>query len=186
MHFALPPRKTSHPPPYTRTYRSTPIRRKQLQVGAIIACAILVLIYLARRLFAESAERAPPGTPETILVTLLDPDGMSKEYMNRIIENRKYYAAKQGQYLRCLPAWQMSNRHIHRLWHLLPQRYRLRYRQLPSQLGYCSRCPPRHDSSPVLDIFLHSLASCAHHESFPIPQLTHNGPKAHGIDNAQG
>ncbi len=105
MHFALPPRKTSHPPPYTRTYRSTPIRRKQLQFGGIITCAALVLVYLATRLFADSPERPPPGTPETVIVTLLDPVGMSKEYMNRITENRKHYAAKQGLYFGKASKW---------------------------------------------------------------------------------
>ena len=58
-----------------------------------------MLVYLATRLFAESPRRLPPGTPETVVVTLLDPDGMSKEYMNRIIENRKHYAVKQGSCL---------------------------------------------------------------------------------------
>ena len=57
---------------------------------------MLALIYLATRLFADSPGRPPPGTAEAVVVTLLDPDGMSKEYINRITENRKHYAAKQG------------------------------------------------------------------------------------------
>ena len=96
MHFAMPPRKTSHPPPYARASRSSPIRRKQLQFIALVAFALLFLIYLGTRLFGSSAERAPPGTPEVVVVTLLDEATMSDEYRARIMENRKYYAEKNG------------------------------------------------------------------------------------------
>lgn len=96
MHFAMPPRKTSHPPPYARTSRSSPIRRKQLQVLGLIACSIITLIYLATRLFSSSAEKIPAGTPEVVIVTLLDDATMSDEYRERIMENRRYYASKQG------------------------------------------------------------------------------------------
>ena len=96
MHFALPPRKTSHPPPYARASRSSPIRRKQLQAVGVIACAALMLIYFAIRLFSSSAERVPAGTPEVVVVTLLDDATMSDEYRERIMENRRYYASKHG------------------------------------------------------------------------------------------
>ena len=96
MHFAMPPRKTSQPPPYARASRSSPIRRKQLQSVALIACTLLVFIYLGTRLFGSTAEKAPPGTPEVVVVTLLDEATMSDEYRARIMENRKYYAEKNG------------------------------------------------------------------------------------------
>ncbi|MCJ1278582.1 hypothetical protein MMC21_006399 [Puttea exsequens] len=96
MHFALPPRKTSHPPPYARASRSSPIRRKQLQFGAIIACGVLLLLYLATYLFSGYSERAPSGTPEVVVVTILDEATMSDEYRDRIKENRNYYAARHG------------------------------------------------------------------------------------------
>ncbi len=96
MHFALPPRKTSHPPPYARASRSSPIRRQQLQVFGVIACTILTLIYFATRLFSSSAEKVPADTPEVVIVTLLDDATMSDEYRERIMENRRYYASKQG------------------------------------------------------------------------------------------
>ena len=96
MHFAMPPRKTSQPPPYARASRSSPIRRKQLQFVALLACALLVLIYLGIRLFGSSGEKAPPGTPQVVVVTLLDEATMSDEYRARIMENRKYYAEKNG------------------------------------------------------------------------------------------
>lgn len=96
MHFAMPPRKTSQPPPYARASRSSPIRRKQLQFVALTGCTLLLLIYLAIRLFGSSVERAPPGTPEVVVVTLLDEATMSDEYRARIMENRKHYADKNG------------------------------------------------------------------------------------------
>lgn len=96
MHFALPPRKSSHPPPYERAFKSSPIRRKQLQLGATIACAALILIWLCSRLMSSSPDRPPAGTPEAVVVTMLDPDSMSKEYMNKIKENRIDYADRYG------------------------------------------------------------------------------------------
>lgn len=96
MHFALPPRKSSHPPPYERAFKSSPIRRKQLQLGATIACAALLLIWLGSRLMSSSPDRPPAGTPEAVVVTVLDPDSMSKEYMDRIKENRINYADRYG------------------------------------------------------------------------------------------
>ncbi|CAD6581345.1 MAG: hypothetical protein ASARMPREDX12_000438 [Alectoria sarmentosa] len=96
MHFAMPPRKTSQPPPYARASRSSPIRRKQLQLVALIGCTLLLLIYLATHLFGSSGEKAPPGTPKVVVVTLLDEATMSDEYRARIMENRKYYADKNG------------------------------------------------------------------------------------------
>ncbi len=96
MHFALPPRKSSHPPPYERASKSSPVRRKQLQLGAIIACVALVLIYLASSLLSSSPDRVPAGTPESVVVTVLDPETMSKEYIARIKANRIDYADRHG------------------------------------------------------------------------------------------
>ena len=92
----MPPRKTSQPPPYARASRSSPIRRKQLQFVALIGCSLLLLVYLATQLFGSSDKKAPPGTPEVVVVTLLDEATMSEEYRARIMENRKYYADKNG------------------------------------------------------------------------------------------
>lgn len=96
MHFALPPRKSSHPPPYARTHRSSPVRRKNLQFGILIGCATLALLYLASQFFSDSPATIPPGTPEIVIVTLIDPDSMSQEYISKIKENREHYAAKHG------------------------------------------------------------------------------------------
>ena len=53
-------------------------------------------MYIGSRLFGSTSEKAPPGTPEVVVVTLLDEATMSDEYRARIMENRKYYANKHG------------------------------------------------------------------------------------------
>ena len=97
MQFAYLARKTSNPPPYTRLSRTSSVRRRQLQLAAVAGCVLLSLIFLVTRIFSTSAERAPPGTPETIIVTLLDRDSMSKDYISKVEENRQAYAARHGQ-----------------------------------------------------------------------------------------
>ena len=47
-------------------------------------------------MFKPGPERAPPGTPELVLVTTIDEDIMSPEYIEKLKENREYYAEKQG------------------------------------------------------------------------------------------
>lgn len=97
MHFALPPRKTSHPPPYARPYRSSTIRRRQLQKGAILASAAILIIYLLTRLLSSSPGRPPAGVPEVVIVTVLDRARMSEAYIDKIMENRDDYAARHGK-----------------------------------------------------------------------------------------
>ena len=92
----MPPRKTSHPPPYARASRSSPIRRKQLQLGALILCGLFLIIYLGTSLFKPGKERIPRGTAEIVIVTVLDDEIMSEGYRERVVENRKHYAEKQG------------------------------------------------------------------------------------------
>ena len=100
MHFAMPPRKTSHPPPYARASRSSPIRRKQLQLGALILGGVLLIIYLGTSLFKPGKERIPAGTADIVIVTVLDDALMSQDYIDKVVENRKYYAQKHGKYER--------------------------------------------------------------------------------------
>ena len=94
MHFAFPPRKTSNPPPYARNKQSS-LRRERLKLGAILGCAVLVFFLLALKTFSSSVEKIPLGTPEVVVVTILDPD-MSRQYADRIKENRQYYANQHG------------------------------------------------------------------------------------------
>ncbi|KAL8939957.1 MAG: hypothetical protein Q9216_003063 [Gyalolechia sp. 2 TL-2023] len=97
MHGVLPSRKTSHPPPYAaKISRVSTNRRRQLQLGAMIGCAALFLLLVIPRLFGSSSERVALGTPEVVVVTLIDEDNMSKGYIEKIQENRRYYASRQG------------------------------------------------------------------------------------------
>lgn len=99
MHFALPPRKSSYPPPYARNQRSSAVRRRQLKLVAILGSLALIFIYLLTRLAVSSSDRPPPGTPEVVIVTLLDRKTMSESYIKKIKENRDHYAALHGELL---------------------------------------------------------------------------------------
>ena len=101
MHFALPPRKSSQPPPYTRIPRTVPVRRKHLQLGGVGAVVILIFIYILASRLRPAKEYIPYGTPETVVVTLLDEPMMSTAYRDKIVENRQFYADKHGEHLVC-------------------------------------------------------------------------------------
>lgn len=42
------------------------------------------------------SDRPPLGTPEAVIVTVFDESVLSKEYMDRIKENRRDYATRHG------------------------------------------------------------------------------------------
>jgi len=46
--------------------------------------------------FSTSKEYIPYGTPEVVVVTVLDEATMSTNYRSHVMENRNYYAEKQG------------------------------------------------------------------------------------------
>jgi mannan polymerase II complex MNN11 subunit len=43
------------------------------------------------------SERIPSGTPPVVIVTVLDPESYSNDYINNIKENRIEYAKKHGK-----------------------------------------------------------------------------------------
>ncbi|KAL8864947.1 MAG: hypothetical protein Q9174_007151, partial [Haloplaca sp. 1 TL-2023] len=99
MHFAYPPRKTSHPPPYEirnpRSFSLSYTRRKQLQAGALMLLTAFLLIFGLSHLFSSSPEeRIPPGTPDVVIVTVIDEQSLSPSYIEKIQENRRSYAAR--------------------------------------------------------------------------------------------
>lgn len=57
---------------------------------------MLFFFLILPRLFGSSSERIPAGTPEVVVVTLIDEEHMSKGYIEKIQENRRYYASKHG------------------------------------------------------------------------------------------
>ncbi|KAI5197011.1 hypothetical protein E4T39_07496 [Aureobasidium subglaciale] len=97
MHFAFPPRKTSHPPPYAaRSSRSAWLRYSQLRNILILAVGALVTLYFLSGLFSTSTSVSiPAGTPKAVVVTTIDPE-LSEAYKAAIKANRKHYAAKHG------------------------------------------------------------------------------------------
>ncbi len=99
MHFAYPPRKSSHPPAYLARGQSRSLsysQRRQLKIGAIILCSLVFFILVFSRLSTNGPERIQPGMPEVVIVTLIDEENMSKDYIAKVQENRKDYAARHG------------------------------------------------------------------------------------------
>ena len=106
MHFALPPRKTSQPPPYlSRASRLPGLRRSRLKLIALVGLAFLTLLYVATRSSSSSSgnssttKRAPRGTPPVVLVTVLDQSKYSGAYLEMVRENRIKYAEKHGMFI---------------------------------------------------------------------------------------
>lgn len=100
MHFALPPRKTSQPPPYARASRKpSRFRPQQLRLVVYVVSGILTISILLHYVFFSNAllESVPPGTPPIVIVTVFDQQRMSDEYIQKIKANREDYATRQGQ-----------------------------------------------------------------------------------------
>ncbi|KAN0113010.1 glycosyltransferase family 34 protein [Hyaloscypha variabilis] len=96
MHLAMPTRKSSNPPPYaTRSTRFPMLRRSRVQAIALCACAVVAVIFILSQIMGGS-EGIPSGTPPVVIVTVVDSDNYSKEYINNIKDNRIEYARKHG------------------------------------------------------------------------------------------
>ncbi|MCJ1243932.1 hypothetical protein MMC30_001129 [Trapelia coarctata] len=95
MHQALPPRKPSQPPIYARASVSSAFRRKRVKAVALIAFGTIAVYYLLTKLLWSSVDVIPSGTPEVVIVTVLDPD-IREEYVAKIKENREDYVARHG------------------------------------------------------------------------------------------
>lgn len=99
MHLALPARKSSNPPPYaTQSTRFPMLRRSRVQTIVLCACAVGAVIFVLSQVLGGS-EKIPLGTPPVVIVTVLDPENYSKDYINNIKENRIEYAKKHGKAL---------------------------------------------------------------------------------------
>jgi len=95
MHQALPPRKSSQHPIYARASVSSALRRKRLKAVALIALGTVAVYYLLTKLVWSFGEGIPSGTPEVVIVTVLDPN-IRDEYAAKIKENREEYASRHG------------------------------------------------------------------------------------------
>lgn len=102
MHFALPPRKTSFPPPYARVSakNSSEKRRKQVLYLGYLVFGILT-IYLVVNVFSSDnvpIQNGPIQRDSSVLiVSVLDEKTMSDKYISVIKENRDDYAARHGK-----------------------------------------------------------------------------------------
>lgn len=101
MHFALPPRKTSFPPPYARVSakNSQQQRRRQIQYIGYLVFGILTLYLLYSVLSAGDVptQHGPISRDSTVaIVTVLDESSMSNEYTSMIKKNRDDYADRHG------------------------------------------------------------------------------------------
>jgi mannan polymerase II complex MNN11 subunit len=106
MHFALPPRKTSNPPPYAvrntrNSFSFSAFRRKRLQAVGLAALGALSILWLITSLLHDGIfsgnPRPPAGVPEVAIVTLIDDEGSSADYIEKIKQNRIDYAARHGK-----------------------------------------------------------------------------------------
>jgi hypothetical protein len=97
------PRKSSVPssPHVYAAARSTPLRYRRIRSLKTYAPPVLVvvaLLWLLARLFGRTATSAPyipPGTPEVVIVTPLDPK-LSERQRDNIRDNRRAYAQRHG------------------------------------------------------------------------------------------
>ena len=101
MQFALPPRKTSQPPPYARVSRTPPrYRQQELKTLGYVVCGLLIVYVLFRSFIFSSThedDSVPAGTPSVVIVTIFDEGHMSEDYIQKIKTNCQDYASRQGQ-----------------------------------------------------------------------------------------
>lgn len=107
MHFALPPRKPSHPLPYAR--KPTPTanaqrRRRQLQILGYVTLGALTLLLVLKYIWSSGLNGVEDGPSEIegrqdiVIVTVFNNDTMGDEYVRMIRSNRDHYAARHGRH----------------------------------------------------------------------------------------
>jgi mannan polymerase II complex MNN11 subunit len=72
------------------------LRRSRVQAIVLCACAVGTVIFILSQI-TGGLDRIPSGTPPVVIVTVLDPENYSKDYINNIKENRIEYAKKHGK-----------------------------------------------------------------------------------------
>ena len=72
------------------------LRRSRVQAVIFGACAVGAVLFILSQVLGGS-ERIPSGTPPVVIVTVLETEGYSKDYINNIKENRIEYAKKHGR-----------------------------------------------------------------------------------------
>ncbi|KAK2733365.1 hypothetical protein FQN57_002155 [Myotisia sp. PD_48] len=96
MQFALPPRKSSQPPIYSRP-ASSGIRRRQLKSCGIVTCiAISILYFIFHILSSDATDTSAAHGPPVVVVTMLDEEQFSDPYIQKIKQNREDYVKRHG------------------------------------------------------------------------------------------
>ncbi|KAF2866092.1 alpha-1,6-mannosyltransferas-like protein subunit [Massariosphaeria phaeospora] len=116
MHFAMPPRKTSRPPPYAARNQSSVrippalknlLRRDKLRLVVVGALGFFTLLWLFGWIGGGSSSNSvlPGGVastisligtgPAVVIVTVIDPQA-NPAWTERIKKNREEYAKKHG------------------------------------------------------------------------------------------
>lgn len=100
MQFAVPPRKTSQPPPFARAaaLHNASQRRRQLQLlGYIVLGSLslwLVYGWLSSPVVVDPVEIEP--NPSVVLVTVFNEATMSETFIDQVKKNREDYASRHG------------------------------------------------------------------------------------------
>ena len=108
MHFALPPRKTSHPPPYARAAAKSSasnLRRRQIRTLGYVVLGALTLYLILTFFFSLSTTQDSDQIEDDVdivIVTVFDHETMSNDYIKMIRANRDDYAARHGTLVRHL------------------------------------------------------------------------------------
>lgn len=125
MHYALPQRKSSHPPAYAIKPKKS--LREQRQLFAIIGVGALVLIFLLYKLLSswslgagENLSKAPYGQPGVVVVTTINPEA-DPDFVEKIKANRIEYATKHGK-VKPINVWTLLTIH-YRLRNLLSEHH---------------------------------------------------------------
>jgi mannan polymerase II complex MNN11 subunit len=71
------------------------LRRSRIQAIIVCVCAVGAVLFILSHLFGDS-DSIPSGTPPVVIVTVVDPESYSKDYIDNIKENRIEYARKHG------------------------------------------------------------------------------------------
>ena len=184
MHFALPPRKTSIPPLYARKSRGpSALQRQWLKTTALVGGALLAIVFLTRFLLSSSENATPAGTPEVVIVTVIEPS-LGKEYVDKIKQNRQFYADRHGRSCAGKHYFVFANT-AYRLSSVFPQHLRLRDRILPQVMDIDSGPSPCHDPIPSLDLLLLPFTARPDHESFPGAHFSCHGSGSARVNHAQ-
>ena len=72
-------------------------RRKQLKSIAVIASAILSLLYILHHIYSVASPSVTADPSSVVIVTLFDRQRLSESYVKKVVANREDYAKRHGK-----------------------------------------------------------------------------------------